>query len=739
MDDVKEEIKKFNLNSLTWPIAVFLLVLALLFPLLLSIISGYSKTIVTERRDNYMTIVRDISISIENEVSQTEQALQFFVRTNDFSDALSKFVKEDSPWPLNRVSLSFCVYYSQVIDNMIIASGDDLQSQLWSLKRKKYDRLALVSSNQFATMYVFANSKDPNDAYLGITVTDVDGYHITAMLSLALMYERLASHIKFSENIDMLIKNSDGLIVMSSITNFIGRDVDSLLAERNDKTNYEQAQEIIQKQKAKQAGSEVTDARLFDSETAKPVRKLSVYVPAQLDSGFWIVSAVIDFQAVTAAANDAISKITGLVSFIFLAIFVLLEYILIATRHKQEVEKENKYLKELNKTLQLVNENEKMKNHEQRLEMIGTMTYGIAHEFNNLLTPIMGYSGMLLSQKNPDDSEYEDIKEIFDASEKAKDIIQQISAFGRKNEDMTFHSIQIFQFLSQVQKLANGLMPSLVQFSIIPAANDGYFFGNTTQLTQVVINLIVNAIDAIGNGEGHIVLSYRNLEHEELKNTPEFYEKNIEYGCIEISDDGCGMSEETVEKLFQPFFTTKTNNGGNGLGLLISQNIIKAHHGMISVTTKVGKGSVFSIILPRSEKRAEVKATEIESLKMADTVSLNILAVDDDMKVLKFYSKGLGRLGHGVTKLSDSTDAWQVIKRHRYDVLILDDSMKGLSGLDLALKARQKWPALTIILVSGTIRKETIDALRSNLINGYLLKPVTMNELIDMIDDVYNS
>jgi uncharacterized protein YxeA len=336
----------------------------------------------------YTNIVRNISISIENEVNQAKQSLQFFVNTKDFNDALFTFTDEEKSWPLNQISLLFCVYYSQVIENMIISTNEHLDSSFWLLKHKSYEKVAPVSKNEFATVDIYLTNKDPQHAYLGITVSNEKGYFVTAMLDLELMYNRLISHINIAPGTDILVKNSNGLIVMSSNPHIIGRDANDVYRSlvEGKQGNPDEMLEIITNQLKRKEGSETfLGYWLYDTRDT-PSKKLSVYVPALIDSGLLIISSIIDYDEVLRPVKAMYAKITVLVVAISLVFIGLIVYLHYTGIRKEETEKENRYLRELNRTLQLVNENQRVENHQQRLEIIGTMTCGIAHEFNNLLS-----------------------------------------------------------------------------------------------------------------------------------------------------------------------------------------------------------------------------------------------------------------------------------------------------------------------------------------------------------------
>jgi signal transduction histidine kinase len=721
-----------------------ILVVLLLLAILLMTMRSFSERLVTQQQDNYTTIVHNISLNIESEVNQTEQALQFFANSGDFKAALASFSTDGFSWPLNRIALNFCVYYSQVIDNMVIAPAEKQKENIWSLKRKDYERVTMVSTNEFADIAVYRTVAKDGEMMLGITVTNEEGYHVTAMLNLGLLYEKVFSNLRSYENADLFVKNSDGVIVMSSEKNVLGRnttDVYRELAEEKE-SSPDAIFNILKEQDSKNGGSATFSGFWFGDKEFSPTRKMVIYLPAIVDSGYFIVSVVLEYEGLINFVTSSMVKVSILVLLIFSIVLGILAYLLYTSRHKEEVEKENSYLRELNRTLHLVNEAEHRKNHQQRLEIIGTLTCGIAHEFNNLLTPIMGYSGMLLSQKRKDDPEWDDVKEIFDASEKAKEIIQQISAFGKTNSETAFQRIPLRRFLTQVSKLGAGLTPPLVRFVTKPMEKDGDLFGNATQLTQVVINFILNAVEAIGKKEGQVTLSASLVSGKDYDMIPVLQESpSTTYASISVGDDGCGMDKATKSQIFKPFYTTKEKSGGSGLGLLISENIITAHHGKILVSSEPGKGSTFTILLPLLEKQAQEKTKEvvIKALEGKRPDNLEVLVANNDKVLLRLFSRGLRRRHFQVYGASDGASALELLRHHRYEVLVLDDALRGVEWSSLAMKARQLWPMLTIVLTTGSLEKEMVDAVNNGILDGYVLKPVTVGDLEKEIQEVLKS
>lgn len=253
-------------------------------------------------------------------------------------------------------------------------------------------------------------------------------------------------------------------------------------------------------------------------------------------------------------------------------------------RRTARMEKEAKILHRRNDALEELA-------HHQRLEMLGTLTSSIAHEFNNLLTPIMGYSLMALEKLPPEEEAlYDDILEIYNASRKAKTIISRLSDLSRRNTTLTFRSVALDELVKKTLDVANPARPKRTEVKLNLNCWDQRLMANEIQLSQMLLNLILNGFHAIGEEAGALTVE------------TSFDEKNIH---LRVSDTGCGIPDDIRKKIFDPFFTTKEAGKGTGLGLAIVSQVVTEHHGNLRVESKVGQGSAFTVSLPRNRKDLE--------------------------------------------------------------------------------------------------------------------------------------
>lgn len=270
--------------------------------------------------------------------------------------------------------------------------------------------------------------------------------------------------------------------------------------------------------------------------------------------------------------------------FIVLGLDFLLLHAGILYFENRKASKELHQLAERQKRLEEINRQTQQLAHHQRLETIGTLTSSISHEFNNLLTPIMSYSLMTLEKLPPSEEELADnLVEIFNASEKAKEIISRLSDLSRKNSPNTFRTVSLDVLIQKALTVATPAKPKEVEVRLNLNCWDQRIRANEIQITQLLLNLILNAFHAMEDGG---IL--------EIDTT-----YDSQFVTLQVTDTGCGIPAELHKKIFEPFFTTKDSGKGTGLGLAIVAQVVEDHAGTIQLSSQPGKGAVFTISIPR--------------------------------------------------------------------------------------------------------------------------------------------
>lgn len=338
--------------------------------------------------------------------------------------------------------------------------------------------------------------------------------------------------------------------------------------------------------------------------------------------------------------------------------------------------------------------------HAQKMEAVGTLAGGIAHDFNNILTAITSFAGLVLMEMPKEDRSRRYVEEIVDSAERAAMLTQSLLAYSRK-QIINPRPVNINLIVSGVKKLLSRLIGEEIEMRTILRDNDLMIMADKGQLEQVLINLVTNSKDAMPNGGTLSIELKRAVIDESFRKSHGYGEPGI-YAHLSVTDTGEGMDEETKNKIFEPFYTTKAMGKGTGLGLAIVYGIIKQHNGYINIYSEPNKGTVFNIFLPvieTAEEESDKDETEISTLKGYETV---LLAEDDD-KVRMSIKNMLEKYGYTVIEAIDGKDAISKFRdnRDRIQLLILDVIMPNMNGKEAYDTIREENPVIKAILMSG--------------------------------------
>lgn len=379
----------------------------------------------------------------------------------------------------------------------------------------------------------------------------------------------------------------------------------------------------------------------------------------------------------------------------------------------------------------------KMKKHAaqaQRVEAIGTLAGGIAHDFNNILFPIVGLSEMLLEDLAPDSPEHESVVEILRAGRRGSELVQQILAFSRQSEQKK-GPIRIQKILKEVMKLSRSTIPANIPITQDIQSDCSLVSADATQMHQIVMNLITNAYHAVEPNSGKIVIQLREISI----GPDELPDSNLlpgRYVLLSVSDTGVGIDPVVQDKIFEPYFTTKEQGKGTGLGLAVVYGIVKEHLGDIKVYSEPGKGTTFKIYLPVMAKSEE--SVSIEKVKDDPKGDERILLVDDEEPIANLEKQMLERLGYQVTMRFNSLEALEAFKARptSFDLVISDMTMPGMTGDQLAQALMGIRPDIPIIICTGFSERLNPEKAADIGIKGFLMKPIVKADMAKMVRNV---
>gem|GEM_PF-1703139 len=368
--------------------------------------------------------------------------------------------------------------------------------------------------------------------------------------------------------------------------------------------------------------------------------------------------------------------------------------------------------------------------HTQKLESLGILSSSIAHDFNNILMAVMGYSELAKEEINNPYTIKNYLLNIEEAIKSAGELCRQLLIFAGKKQQ-PHQPCNLNQLILEMEHLLKVSISKKIVLQIDIENHLPFIDGETNQLRSIILNLVINASDAIENRSGVICIRTGTIDFTESFIRTTWFQEKIEakkYVFLEVSDNGCGMSPETMSKIFDPFFTTKEY--GRGLGLSTIMGILRAHHGTIKVYSEVGKGTTFKLFFPTTTDIHE-KQQEVEDTTPWKGKGLILLA-DDEPVVLQVTAKMLEKLGLDVITAKDGREALQLFEKYQKELsaVILDITMPHLDGIDTARIIRSKLPDLPIFLSSGfskhSVNKNDVDF----FIQGFLSKPYNINTII---------
>ena len=409
------------------------------------------------------------------------------------------------------------------------------------------------------------------------------------------------------------------------------------------------------------------------------------------------------------------------------------------SERKQSEEEKKRYTQELEKINKTLKQTQKSLLHAEKMKSIGDLAGGIAHDFNNILSPIIGYADILREDSSKDSEQWANADEIYQAGIRASELVKQLLSFSQQEQNAKFENIKLSKVLTEVLKLIRASLNKNINIESEISDKNGVIFGNQSQLHSIILNLCRNAADAMEENGGtlSIKLDTVHLKTEDL--VPGFNLKEGPHVKLEISDTGEGIDPKIMNKIFEPYFTTKETEKGTGLGLAIIYKIVQAYKGAITVESMLGKGTQFSILLPQTHLPETKKIVNKAVLSLAGTE--RILLADDEPAILKLTKRRLEKNGYTVTTADNGNKLLEILAKNpsTFDMILTDMQMPGIDGAKVAAEAKKIREDIPIILCTGFSKKidKTTDISKLGF-SRILRKPTEMNDMLLTIRSVFD-
>lgn len=422
--------------------------------------------------------------------------------------------------------------------------------------------------------------------YLAFCQETGKGVKYVILVDLISFYEQVAGNLTMADQDKIMLLDAGGRTFIHRRDGYIRVDPVERLTEEN--CQFRGLSFLLEQQKLGQEGTTFYDACVCSD--GQPYKARMAVVPATEDTnGYFAVGVSTNYDQVIKPLRLGAVRLGAYGSMVVLGIILLLILLLHAARGNQRALKEVETLRAKNEAMEALNEQTQKLAHHQRLETMGVLASGIAHEFNNLLTPIMGYSMLALEKLPSDEADvYDDILEVYNTSVKAKKVISRLSDMFRKNADTVFKCIVLDHLVAKTVEVAKPVQPEHVETHLELNCKDLKMYGNETQLSQLVLNLVLNSFHAMEQ-KGGVLTVITDSDSEKI--------------YLSVTDDGCGIPKKVLPHIFDPFFTTKDAKKGTGLGMMIVWQVVEEHKGKIKVESEEGMGTTVRIEFPVSGEK----------------------------------------------------------------------------------------------------------------------------------------
>lgn len=372
----------------------------------------------------------------------------------------------------------------------------------------------------------------------------------------------------------------------------------------------------------------------------------------------------------------------------------------------------------------------------QKMEALGVLAGGLAHDFNNILSAVIGFAELTRDHISEKSSERRYVDRIVEAGIRGRDIVKQMLAFSRQAEEKK--PILLSTVVRESMKLLRAAIPSTIHMNMNVRSESGLVLGDQTQIEQVLMNLCTNAAHAMREKGGRIDIELSDFTISPSEADPHGIGPGL-YMKMSVRDTGTGIPAEAIDKIFDPFFTTKKAGEGSGLGLAVVLDIVKQHRGHIIVESQPGKGSVFTVYFPQMLEEPVI-STIFHDEAAVMTGHERVLFVDDEAILAEMGREMLSELGYHAECLTNSKEALMLVRANpsRFDLVITDETMPDMTGMELAREILTIRADMPVILCTGFSERVDADLAKGAGVRAFAMKPLTKGELAKVIRDVLN-
>ncbi len=542
----------------------------------------YESIILTGQDDQMFGLARSVDRSVASYLSRYRSNLIYVTRQRGFQSAVETWQESGEPGQLLERMRENILFQDSLITGMLALREGEV---LLSTEGEGSYRIPAGAGKTEGGIGVRPCIDGDGGVRLAFVREMEDGLSFAALLDLSAFYQRVAGDLTFGTEDRILLLDAGGQTLLHNPKGTVRVDAVEGLSESA--CDFGGLTYLLEQQRLGVQGAAFYEG--YDCRQGSSYAARIAAIPATVDTnGFFAIGVSVNYDGVVGPLHLAAIRLLAYGGMVVAGVLLLVGLTLRIRRRNEEDLRELEVLRKKNEAMEELNRQTQELAHHQRLETIGTLTSSIAHEFNNLLTPIMGYSLLTLEKLPQEEAElYDNVLEIYNASRKAKEIISRLSDLSRKNTALTFQYTPPDELVRRVLEVAAPAQPHGVEVRTEFNCSCLWVYGNELQLSQMLLNLVLNAFQAMERSGGTLRVSTWADESSVF---------------LRVSDTGPGISEQTLPHIFEPFYTTKEAGKGTGLGLAIVRQVVEEHGGTVSVETAVGRGAAFLVSLPLSKE-----------------------------------------------------------------------------------------------------------------------------------------
>ena len=569
-----------------------------------------------------------------------------------------------------------------------------------------------------------------------------EDYRVLCAMNLDQIYRQIVAPVQIGEGGYSIVKDKDLVIIMHHAPAQIGIDAVYDRSVRYPQLDLQDLTELTDMQRSQEEGCSIIDSYMWDDPALSPERRIVAYTTIQVSGEEWIVNSTLPYEELGQPLSRMVNRLMGM-SALFLLLLVAFVYWMTRSLMRAEAQKkEIAYLKEINEGMELVRRKEEELQRYERMQSIGQMSSHIAHEFNNYLTPVMIYGGILEEDDSITPQNQELIRGMMKSVEEAAALSRRLLDFSRQDSYGERMEQNLGEEVRKACRMIERMAPENVSVVTEISEESLWIQGNKGMMSHLLLNLSNNAFHAMEGKKG--TLTIRLFRREErgakalaessvessVKSSVEALAEDSGWAVLSVADTGCGISRDALDKLFEPFYTTKRSGKGTGLGLSVVQKVMEAVKGRIEIESEVGVGTTFFLSFPLKRK------SEPEEGERKRRRFRSMIVVDDDRELLRALSAMLKDSSVKVECYDHPAAVLSLLQKGKenWDMILTDYQMPSVNGLELAAMVRRLNPQIHLVLMSGLDSGQFEWYLKNGMIDEFIPKTELAGRLAEILE-----